>query len=97
MNYLLHCLPGSMESKAVVFDHLQALMDPNAVLFGSTLLQGGVTRSWLATRLMALYNRRGIFSNERDDLDGLTRALDQRFRDVSVTVVGCIALFSGRV
>jgi hypothetical protein len=46
---------------------------------------------------MALYNRRGIFSNERDDLDGLTRALDRRFRDVSVTVVGCIALFSGRV
>ena len=97
MNYLLHCLPGSIESKSVVFDHLEALMPPNAVLFGSTLLQGGVTRGWLATRLMALYNRRGIFSNERDDLDGLTRALDQRFRDVSVTVVGCIALFAGRV
>jgi hypothetical protein len=46
---------------------------------------------------MALYNRGGIFSNERDDLDGLTRALEQRFRDVSVTVVGCIALFAGRV
>ena len=40
INYLLHCVPGSIESKSVVFDHLKALMNPNAVLFGSTLLQG---------------------------------------------------------
>src|SRR5262245_54092712 len=46
MNYLLHCLPSSIESKAVVFDHLRALMNPNALMFGSTLVQGGVHRSW---------------------------------------------------
>lgn len=96
INYVLHCLPGSMASKSTVFDHLKMLMNSDGVLFGSTLLQGGVTRSWLATRLMAIYNQRGIFSNERDDLDGLIRALAQRFRDVSVDVVGCIALFSAR-
>jgi ubiquinone/menaquinone biosynthesis C-methylase UbiE len=97
MNYLLHCIPGSMASKSVVFDHLTGLLNPNGVLFGSTLLQGGVSRSWLATGLMAVYNRRGIFSNERDDLDGLKRALTQRLREVSITVVGCVAVFSGRV
>jgi hypothetical protein len=97
MNYLLHCIPGSMASKSVVFDHLKALLNPNGLLFGSTLLQGGVSRSWLATGLMAVYNRRGIFSNERDDLDGLKRALTHRLRDVSVAVVGCVAVFSGRV
>lgn len=97
INYVLHCLPGSMASKSTVFDHLKTLMNSDAVLFGSTLLQGGVTRSWLARRLMAIYNQRGIFSNEQDDLDGLIRALAQRFRDVSVDVVGCIALFSARV
>jgi 2-polyprenyl-3-methyl-5-hydroxy-6-metoxy-1,4-benzoquinol methylase len=96
VNYLLHCLPGSMESKSAAFDHLKALMNPNAIVFGATLLQGGVTRNWLANRLMAAYNRRGIFSNERDDLQGLERALSQRFRDVRVAVVGCGALFSGR-
>jgi ubiquinone/menaquinone biosynthesis C-methylase UbiE len=47
INYLLHCIPGSIESKAVAFDHLKALMKPNAVLFGPTLLQGGVTRNCL--------------------------------------------------
>lgn len=97
INYLLHCIPGSIETKAVAFDHLKALMNPNAVLFGSTLLQGGVPRSGLAKRLMAVYNKKGIFANEQDDLAGLERALRSRFRDVSVQVVGCGALFSGRV
>lgn len=96
INYLLHCLPGPIESKAVAFDHLKALMNPGAVLFGSTLLQGGVPRGRFAKCLMGIYNRKGIMSNEHDSLEGLKTALDQRFRDVSVEVVGCVALFSGR-
>jgi 2-polyprenyl-3-methyl-5-hydroxy-6-metoxy-1,4-benzoquinol methylase len=96
INYLLHCIPGSIELKAIAIDHLKALLNPNGVLFGSTLLQGGVARSWLAKRLMAVYNKKGIFANEQDDLDGLTSALKQRLRDVSVEVIGCAAIFSGR-
>ena len=97
INYLLHCLPGSIESKSVVFDHLKMLMNPNAVLFGSTLLHSGVSRNWFAKRLMNVYNKKGIFSNQSDDLEGLKRELDKRFKDVLVEVVGCAALFSGRV
>jgi ubiquinone/menaquinone biosynthesis C-methylase UbiE len=97
VNYLLHCIPGSLELKSVALDHLKTLMSPKGVLFGATLLQGGVARNWFAKRLMAAYNKWGIFTNERDDLEGLSRALKQRFRDVSVEVVGCAALFSGRV
>lgn len=96
-NYLLHCLPGSIESKAIAFDHLKAVMNPNGIVFGSTLLQGGVQRNWFAKRLMEVYNKKGIFSNQQDDLEGLQRSLSQRFREVSVEVVGCAALFSGRV
>ena len=97
MNYLLHCLPGSIELKSVAFDNLKTLMNPNAVLFGSTLLQGGIQRNWFAKRLMAVYNERGIFSNQDDNLESLKQALSKRFREVSVEVVGCAALFSGRV
>jgi hypothetical protein len=97
INYLLHCVPGSIESKVVTFDHLKVLMNPNGVLFGSTLVQSGVTLNWFAKRLMDAYNKKGIFSNKGDSLEGLKRALDQRFKDVSVEVVGCAALFSGRV
>lgn len=96
INYLLHCLPGSIESKSIVFEHLKALMNPNAVIFGSTLLQGGVQRNWFAKRLMETYNKKGIFSNQQDNLEGLQRSLNQQFRDVSVEVIGCVALFSGR-
>ena len=97
INDVLHCLPGSIGSKAVAFDHLKALMNRGGVLFGSTLLQGGVRRSPLARILMELYNRLGIFSNREDDLQGLKRELSLRFREVSVDVIGCSALFSGRV
>ncbi len=97
INYLLHCLPGSIESKAIVFDHLRSIMNPHAVIFGSTLLQGGVPRSWFAKRLMGVYNSKGIFSNQDDDFEGLERSLSKCFRDVSIQVVGCAALFSGRV
>lgn len=97
VNYLLHCLPGSIESKAIAFDYLQTMMNPNAVIFGSTLLQGNVSRNWLAKRLMGVYNSKGIFSNQDDDLEGLVRSLNNRFRDVSIQVVGCVALFSGRL
>jgi hypothetical protein len=97
VNYLLHCLPGAIIEKAVVFDHLKPLMREGTVLFGSTLLQGGVDRSAAARRLMAFYNGKGVFSNERDDLDGLRSALEARFRDVSIEVMGCAALFSARI
>jgi 2-polyprenyl-3-methyl-5-hydroxy-6-metoxy-1,4-benzoquinol methylase len=97
INYLLHCLPGSVEVKSIVFDHLKTLMNPNAIIFGSTLLQGGVQQNWAAKRLMKVYNQRKIFSNRHDDLEGLKRSLSKRFRDVSIQVVGCAALFSGQV
>ncbi len=96
VNYLLHCLPGDVASKSVVFDHLKALMAPGAILFGSTIVQGGAARSWAALRLMAFYNSKGVFSNEKDDAEGWRRALEQRFGSVSFELVGCVALFSAR-
>lgn len=75
---------------------MKALLNPGAVLFGATLLHGGVARNWFAKRLMDIYNSKGIFSNREDHLDDLTAELTNRFDDVSVEVVGCAALFRGR-
>lgn len=97
VNYLLHCLPGDMATKARAFDFLSPLMNPGAVVFGSTLLQGGVARGFAAQRLMAFYNSKGIFSNAQDDLETLTHELEKRFDAVSVETVGCVALFSATV
>ncbi len=97
VNYLVHCLPGTMQTKSVLFDHLLEIMNPGAVIFGSTLLQEGVDRGWAAIRLMNFYNRKGIFGNMDDGLAELQSGLESRFCDVRINVTGCAALFSARV
>jgi SAM-dependent methyltransferase len=94
--YLLHCLPGSIPEKAVVLDHLGPVLAPGARVFGATILQGDLPRSKSAQALMDFYNRKGVFSNARDRLEDLESALEQRFTDVCVEVLGCVALFEAR-
>jgi SAM-dependent methyltransferase len=91
--YLLHCMPGAIPQKAVVFDHLRPLLEPGSRVFGATILQGGVPRSRVAQALMNLYNRKGIFSNAGDTIEDLDEALRVRFENVSVEVKGAVALF----
>lgn len=96
MNYLLHCLPGTLLEKAVALDHVRPLLDRGGVLFGSTILGGGAARGPVARALSAVYNRRGIFHNAGDRVEDLEAALRLRFTSVELQVVGCVALFSGR-
>lgn len=96
LNYLLHCLPGSMAQKGKVLANMQAVMNPGARLYGATILGTGVPLNAGARRLMALYNRKGIFTNSNDHPDALERELTARFSDVEMNIVGCVALFSGR-
>lgn len=97
LNYVLHCLPGTIDAKAVALDHLVALANPGASVFGATLLHDGVHRSWFARQVMARNNRHGIFSNTADDLEGLRSALGPRLSNPTVEVVGCVAIFAGQV
>ncbi|HYH22581.1 MAG TPA: class I SAM-dependent methyltransferase [Azospirillum sp.] len=91
--YLLHCLPGRMAEKAVAFDHLRPLMNPGAVVFGATLVQGDAPRSRAAQRLMDVYNAKGVFSNRDDTVAGLRAELAKRFARPEVELVGCAAVF----
>src|SRR5262252_9793277 len=42
LNYLLHCLPGNLTSKSIVFEHVRPLLREGGVVFGSTILGEGV-------------------------------------------------------
>ena len=97
INYLLHCLPGDMASKSVVFANLKPLLNPGGTLFGSTILGKGVQHNRLGRRLMKIYNKRAIFSNIADDLEQLERNLSLNFSEHLTRVVGTVALFMGRV
>lgn len=96
VNYLLHCLPGNIADKAITFKHLKDHMNIGGVLFGSTILGKGTDQSFLAKKLMRIYNKKGIFSNLNDDLDSLATSLSEYFTEVEVELVGCVALFSAR-
>ena len=93
VNFVLHCVPGSWDEKGIAFEHLAARLAPGGVLFGSTVLGVGVRHNLAGRRLMSVYNAKGIFHNRDDDADGLERVLREHFADVSVTVVGTVALF----
>ncbi len=96
LNYVLHCLPGEITVKACLFDHLQALLNPGGVIFGSTLLASGVPRSRMARRLMDAYNQRGVFANAGDSREALEDALRKRFEEWRLETIGCAALFQAR-
>lgn len=95
LNYLLHCLPGDMQTKAQVFANLKPLLAPGGVVFGSTILGQGVPRGRIARAVMSRYNARGIFGNQNDSVEGLRAALSG-LRSVEINIRGCVALFSAR-
>jgi SAM-dependent methyltransferase len=98
MNFVLHCIPGSMDDKAVVFRNVKPLLRPGGVLFGTTILPAGVgvRPTWLANAFMAVYNALHIFNITHDSRRSLERALGRSFDDVAVHVVGCVAFFVAR-
>jgi SAM-dependent methyltransferase len=93
---LLHCLPGSIPDKAVVFKHARTVLTSNGVLFGSTILGQGVHHNWLAKRELAAANMRGIMCNALDRLDDLEMALANAFDQPEITIAGSMALFCAR-
>ena len=97
MNHLLHCLPVTMQAKGIVFEHLKTLLNPGGILFGTTLLYRGVKRGFLATYYFNILNLMGIMSNRQDDAEGLKQNLARHFTESDVEVIGCGALFWGRL
>jgi hypothetical protein len=96
LNYLLHCLPGNLASKSIVFEHLKPLLRDGGVIFGSTILGEGVRHNPLAKQLMKIYNAKGIFSNLSDRHSDLEAGLKAHFDEHTIHIAGCVALFSAK-
>lgn len=94
INYVLHCLPGDLRSKACVLDHLAATLNFGGVVFGSTILTRGLELGFLARPLNRFYNTRGIFSNLNHSLADLNEVLVARFSEAKVATTGCVALLA---
>jgi len=96
MNYLLHCLPGDMKIKSGAIATAASMLKAGGVLFGATILADANLHTKTSQRLCAFYNKKGIFSNQKDTLQALSVALKQHLIEVEITVVGCVALFKAR-
>ena len=93
LNYVLHCLPGDLQSKRAALEHIKAWLEPGGILFGSTILGREVPVNWLARKQLKAFNRSGAFSNLNDSLSGLKTILGETFAVSDVQVHGCVALF----
>jgi hypothetical protein len=96
LTYLLHCLPGDMRTKGVVFENIRPVLAEEGVVFGATILGRGVPHNAFARALMRIYNARGVFSNKDDSLEDLEAALAANFERSTIVVRGCVALFTAR-
>ena len=94
LNYVLHCLPGSFTQKSNVISNLKSLLTKNGILFGSTILAKDQTHNWLGSKLLTIYNKKGIFDNWKDDRFGLEEMLNQHFFNVEIKVMGTVAFFT---
>ena len=96
MNYLLHCLPGNMVTKSEAIANAVSMLKPGGVLFGATILADNNLHTKISQRLCAFYNKKGIFSNQKDSLEALKLALAKHLTDIELSVVGCVGLFKGK-
>ena len=94
--YLLHCLPGSMADKQCVLRHLTPCLSADGVLYGATILGTAAGHRGIGRYLMNLYNRKGIFGNRDDTLEGLRQILADQFEEVTISRHGQVALFTAR-
>jgi ubiquinone/menaquinone biosynthesis C-methylase UbiE len=94
LNFVLHCLPGPQSSKAVAVRNVAAVLESDGVLFGGTVLGMSERHSRRARAVLRVFNRQGAFDNMGDTADGLRDILKDSFEDVTVDIVGSVALFT---
>ena len=94
LNYVLHCLPGPQSHKAVAIRNVAAVLAPDGVLFGGTVLGNPAEHTLLARASLSALNRRGVFDNLADTERGLRQILQESFQTIEIDVVGSVAHFT---
>lgn len=93
MHMVIHCLPGPITRKARAVENIAAVLAPDGVLFGATILGRSGNHSWLARRVLTVFNRQGGFDNLDDSEAGLREILGASFKHVDIEIVGSAAIF----
>jgi SAM-dependent methyltransferase len=94
LNGVLHCLPGPLPRKAAAVANVAAVLHPDGVLFGASILGRSGRHTSVARRMLEVNNRRGTFDNLDDSEDGLREILAESFGRVEMETVGSMAIFA---
>jgi SAM-dependent methyltransferase len=94
LSYVLHCLRGPQSNKAAAIRNIAAVLAPDGVLFGGTVLGLGERHRPQARAVLRAFNWQGDFDNLGDTAEGLRRILEESFETVEVDVVGSTADFT---
>jgi SAM-dependent methyltransferase len=94
LNLVLHCLPGPRSRKAAAVANVAACLAPTGVLFGASVLGIPGPHTRLARGVLAAFNRKGSFDNLEDTEVVLREILEASFGQVTIEIIGSIAVFS---
>jgi len=96
LSFVLHCLPGPMDRKSDAITNAAAVLAPDGVLFGGTVLGVDEPHNAPARAFIRFASKRGLFDNLGDTRDGLETILHQSFAEVEIDVRGSLAMFTAR-
>ena len=96
MSNLLHCVPGTLRDKSVVFEHARKVLAPGGTLFGATVLGAEAEHTKRSLKAIERLNGNGDFSNLDDRREDLEAGLSDAFSTYEVKVQGVTALFTAR-
>lgn len=91
---VIHCLPGPLSRKAAAIANIAAVLAPDGVLFGASVLGRSGQHTWLGRRVLAAFNRRGAFDNLDDSAEGLREILAASFENVEMETFRSVVVFS---
>lgn len=91
---ILHCIPGNLTEKGRVFDSIKTLLQPGTRVFGYTILNQEIRKTLLSRLVYCLLHQLRVINGKQDSTSQLSSELRQRFAQVNIQVIGCIALFS---
>jgi SAM-dependent methyltransferase len=94
LSFVLHCLRGPDDNKAIAIRNIADVLEPDGVLFGSTVLGTEARHSLAARGVLRAFNRHGDFDNLHDTAGGLREILGRSFRAVDVEVTRSVAHFT---
>jgi SAM-dependent methyltransferase len=94
LSLVIHCLPGPLTRKAAAVANVAAVLAPDGVLFGASVLGRSGQHTWLARRVLAAFNRRGAFDNLDDSEGGLREILAASFESVEMETSRSVVVFS---